>query len=144
MKQVFPYEPSRYMMGLILSVLFGITIALCIGLLDGNRMSFQRADSIIKTGFMILTPLLFICSISRRFWICIMVVLLVVLLWSIIAILVLVPKAPDVSIASHFWRCKSAVFTPLFVYILPAFIFQRFCSWCRITNTTGSRGGKDE
>ena len=133
MKRTFPYELSRYLLGLILSVLCGITISLILALTDGNPMSLLRAEFIIKCGVFILTPILVICSISKRYWTCIVVVVSVVMIWSIIAVIVLVPKAPNVSLVRHFWNCKGALYSPLLVYVLPGIVFQKFCNWCRIT-----------
>ena len=91
----FPYEPAKYVAGLMLSILISVIISL-IGIAAHNEPIFLlRIEQVVKYTMIVLIPVLVLGSLVKYYWIPMLVYLVIVTSWSLFIILVLMPKPVD-------------------------------------------------
>ena len=127
---VFPYQPAKYVVGLILSWIFGFIVSMIVAFAQNdNWFPVRRVVEVLKAAFICLVPMLVICSLVRRYWLPVIIMLLGVNLVSLFVMLYWIPVPPRTTLMMHIWSSRSFLIGSLFNYLLPAAFFQQYCKW---------------
>ena len=125
----FPYEPAKYVAGLMLSILISVMISLVGFAAHGEPIFALKIEQVIKCTMIVLIPVLVLGSLVKYYWIPMLVYLVIETGWSLFVILVLIPKPVDATASQMLLRSWDTLIGPIFACGLPATFFQQYCKW---------------
>ena len=144
MKYRFRYEPVKYIAGLILAWLLAVALSLLGTFFDGSLITPKRIGSMMGVAFICVIPILVWCSLVRRYWVPLSIMVSIVLAYSLFVVLVWMPKPADISVLKHVWNNMSSLLGTVVVYVIPAAFFRQYCIWvCQHSSDELNNGGCD-
>ncbi len=144
MKKHFSYDPIKYMAGLLLAWLLSVAISLLSTYFDGSLITSKRIGFMLGLAFICVVPILVWCSLVRRYWMPLSIMVSIVMAYSLFVVLVWMPKPAGISVLQHVWNSMSSFVGTVIVYVIPAAFFQQYCIWvCNVRSDELNSGGSD-
>ena len=139
----FRYDPVKYIAGLLLAWLLSVAISLLATFFDGSLITPKRIGSMLGVAFICVVPILVWCSLVRRYWMPLSIMLSIVVAYSLFVVLVWMPKPAGISVLQHVWNSMSSFLGTIIVYVVPAVFFRQYCIWvCQAASEDQKSGGR--
>lgn len=143
-KYRFQYDPVKYIAGLLLAWLLSVAIALLGTFFDGSLITPKRIGTMSGVAFICVVPILVWCSLVRRYWMPLSIMVSIVLAYSLFVVLAWMPKPAGISVLQHVWNSMSSFLGTVIVYVVPAAFFRQYCIWvCNGRSDELNSGGSD-
>ncbi len=141
-KHRFPYDLVKYIAGLLLAWLLSVALSLLGTFFDGSLITPKRISSMFGVAFVCVVPILVWCSLVRRYWMPLSIMICIVMAYSLFVVLAWMPKPAGISVLQHVWNSMSSFLGTVVVYVIPAAFFQQYCEWvCRAQSEDQTSGG---
>ncbi len=129
MTKHFRYDVTKYIAGLLFSVLTSVIVSLICDVICGESIFILRIEHTVVFTFSLLVPLLVFCSLAKNYWTPMLIFLAINYSFAAYVVLVLVPKPLNTTLFQHLLRCWTYLVDPIVVACLPAAFFQQYCKW---------------